>query len=397
MPNVLLPLFETVRKAANALADPRTKSQLLAELAQQQLLVKQFDAALQTFAAIDPPQERRTALLTADFGMFPPEKIKLLVQFLETDPQTKMLAGRLAFSMLEARNTDSVWKLIETAKTAFETDQQRYNFLEKVLPQISENEWEKIVRFHQTFTNEIYRDWASLAMIKFLVPWQWYDEAEKFALLLAPIRRSWVYWEMYRLVPEEQSKTFFDKAAEVVETMAIVSGIDVEIEMLAVQLRIFGRAAFLRDWKEQGERLLERSEAAIAAVIMPMQRYRLQCFLGKVLLELKLIASIRDYLPIDKILESVSSASDRSRLLVWLAEAGWNEGWTKAVEVLSEPERGVLESDRAKQIADVLKRSVAHRQNFKATGDPSEDTVRISGEEFESFYFNPFAEVECDC
>jgi hypothetical protein len=169
------------------------------------------------------------------------------------------------------------------------------------------------------------------------------------------------------------------------------------MEMLATQLRIFGHYAFLNNREEQGEQLLERSEAAATAVVMPMQRYRLQCFLGKVLVELKQIDSIQNYLPIDQILESLSSASDRSRVMVWLAEAGWNDGWTKAVEILSVPERGVLESDRAKQIADVLKRSVAHQQGFTATGDHSEDAVRISGEEFESYYYNPFAETDCGC
>ena len=389
--------FKAVQKAAETLTDPHAQSQLLSELAQQQLLSKQFDTALQTFAAVDQPKERRNALLLADFGTLPTDKVEPLVQLLETDPQTKSLAGRLARPMLEAKNTDSAWKMIETAKTPFESEQQRYNFLEKILPQTHGNDWEKILRLHRTFTDDIYRDWASLTIIKFLAEQKRYEEAEKFVHPLVPIRRSWAYWEMCRLVPAEQSKIFFDQATATIEQIAIESGIDTDMEMLATQLRIFGHYAFLNNREEQGEQLLERSEAAATAVVMPMQRYRLQCFLGKVLVELKQIDSIQNYLPIDQILESLSSASDRSRVMVWLAEAGWNDGWTKAVEILSVPERGVLESDRAKQIADVLKRSVAHQQGFTATGDHSEDAVRISGEEFESYYYNPFAETDCGC
>ena len=397
MSDILLHPFESARKAAEALTNERAKSQLLSEIAQQQLRTEQFDAALQTFADIDSPLERRIALLTADFNNFPADKAKPLVQLLEKDTQTKMLAGRLALGIEEPGNTDLTWKLIETAKEPFESDLQRYNFLEKVLHQINENDWEKVSRLYKTFTDDLYRDWSSLAMIKFLAGYRKYEEADKIAASLAPIRHSWAYWEMCKLVPAEQANPVFDKAAEVVETIAIVSGVDADMEMLATQLRIFGRYAYKNDWKEQGERLLERSESATAAVLMPMQRYRLQCFLGKVLVELKQIDAIQNYVPIEAMLESVASASERSRLLVWLAEAGWNEGWTKAVEVLSVPERGVLESDRAKQIADVLKRSIAHRAKLTATGDDVEDAIRLSGEEFESYYHDPFAEAKCDC
>ena len=390
MQNTSLLPFESVKKAAESLTDPRSKSQLLAELARSQLLTKQFDAALQTFATISSSLERRVALLTADYQSFPPEKIESLLQLLETDPRTKFLAGNLALSMVEAKNIRSAWKLIETApKTlAFESEQQRYDFLEKVLVQIDQNDWEKVLRFHQTFTEEPYSDWAALAVAKYLTGKQRDDEAEKFInSLSAPLRRSWAYWEI----------GFFDQAVNIIETVAITSDDEAEMEKLAIQLRIFGRAAFQRGNREKGAQLLERSESAIISLSMPMQRHRLQCFLGKVLVELQQIGSIRDYVPMETMLESLTSCSDRSRALVWLAEAGWHEGWGRAIEKLAVPERGMVESDRAEQIANVLKRCVAYQQGFKTTGDPSEDAVRISGEEFETLYFSPFAKPDCGC
>jgi hypothetical protein len=53
--------FESIRQAAEMLADLRVKSYLLTELARQQMILAQFDAALQTFASIPLPEERRIA------------------------------------------------------------------------------------------------------------------------------------------------------------------------------------------------------------------------------------------------------------------------------------------------------------------------------------------------
>lgn len=394
----LAPLSEWTYRAAESLDDVRVKSQLLSELAQQQLAAGQCNAALQTFAAIPSSQDRRIALLVANFGIFPPDQVEPLVRLLESDTQTKSLAGRIALAMLESKNTDSAWKLTETASEAFETEQQRYEFLETVLPLTAAGNWDRIPRFYRTFEPGTYQDWALLAIVKYLSGQQRYDEAEKFADYLAlPIRQSWAYWEISQLVPAERSKYYFDKAAEIVETMDITADEEEMMEPLAVQLRIFGRVALQKGWKEQGERLLERSEAAAASLTVQMQRFRQQCFLGKVLVEFKQVAAIQNYAAIDEMLKALPSALDRSRVFVWLAEAGWNEGWTKAVEILAVPERGMTEPERAGQIGSVLKRFVAHHQGVKATGDPAEDSVRVSGEEFETRYFNPFAEPDCGC
>jgi len=398
MPNIPLLPFEAAQRAAESLTDARVKSQLISELAQQQLLTGQFDTALQTFAAIPLPHERRVALLVADFQSFPPEKIEPLLQLLKADTQTNGLAGRLAISMLEADNTAAAWKVVEIDRGAFETDQQQYEFFEKVLPLADANDWAKVLRLYRSVAPGMYQDWASLALIKYLAERGRADEAEKFfGSLSSLLRCAWAYWMIYRLSPTEQAEHYFDKALETTDEIAIKSDDETTMENLAVILRILGRTAFENNRREQGERLLERSEAAAAMLTLPFQRYRVQCFLGKVLMELGLIGSIQEYLPIDTMMESLSSGLHRSRVSVWLAEARWSEGWTKAIEAVAVSERGTEESDRVQQISNVLKRFVAHHQDLKATGDPSEDTVRISGEEFESLYFDPFAEWDCGC
>ena len=398
MPNISLFPFEAAQRAAETLTDVRVKSQLLSELAQQQLSTKQFDAALQTFAAIPLPLERRVALLIADFQSFPPEKIEPLLQLLKMDSQTNPLAGRLAIALLDAKNTAAAWKLVETDRNAFETDQQQYEFFEKILPLADAGDWEKILHLYRTVAPGMYQDWASLALIKYLAERQRADEAERFIdRLSSSLRCAWAYWLIYRASPAEQAEHYFDKAIATAEDINITQDDAATMENLAVMLRIFGRNAFENDRRELGERLLEQSEAAAAALTLPIQRYRLQCFLGKVLIDLGRIESIREYLPINTMLESLSSALNRSRVSVWLAEAGWSEGWTYAAEIMATPERGTDESDRVRQIADVLKRFVSHHQGLGVSGDPSEDSVRISGEEFETLYFDPFAEWDCGC
>ena len=407
MLNIPLLPFEAAQQAVESLTDPRVKSQLLSELAGRQLSTGQFDAALQTFAAIPLPLERRIALLVADFQSFPSEKIEPLLQLLKTDTQTSLLAGRLAVAMLETNNTDAAWKLIETDRDAFETDQQQYEFFEKALPLAQADDWTKVLRLYRTIAPGMYQDWASLALIKYLAERQRADETEKFIhLLSSPLRSAWAYWiidQRYSAgvplsgTPASQSERYFAKALETAEEIEITTDDEGTMENLAVLLRIFGRAAFKKNQRELGERLLERSEAAAAVLTVPVQRYRAQCFLGKVLLDLGLIVSIREYLPIDNMLESQSSALNRSRVSVWLAETGWSEGWTKAIEAMAVPERGTDESDRVQQITDVLKRFVAHHQGLEPTGNPLEDAVRLSGEAFETLYFDPFAEWDCGC
>ena len=393
----LLP-FESAQRIAETLTDSRAKSQLLSELAQRQLSTGQFDAALQTFAAIPSPQERRIALLVSNFQSFPPEKIEPLLQLLKMDSQTNRLAGRLAFSMLEAKNTRSAWKLVETADDVFESEQRQYEFLEKVLPQINADDWEKVLRLYRTFEPGMNKDWASLAIIKYLAGQQRGAETERFIRALSSsLRSAWAYWEIYRLSPAELAEPYFGKALDIVETMEITPNEEETMETLAIMLRIFGRAAVGKGWKDRGERLLEKSEAAAAVLTLPIQRYRLQCFLGKVLMELRQIEAVQNYLPIDEMLASLTAGLNRSRVSVWLAEAGWQEGWQKAVETMAAPERGTDESDRVQQISEVLKRFVAHHQKVGAAGDSKEDSVRVSGEEFETLYFNPFAEWDCGC
>lgn len=397
MSNIPSQPFAAAQLAAESLTDPRAQSQLLAELAQQQLASGQSVAALQTFGAIPLPLERRIALLVTNFQQFAPEHVEPLLRLLKTDPQTNLLAGRLAIAMLENNNVRAAWKVLETDRNAFETDEQQYEFLQKVLPLSGADDWDKVLRLYRSVAPGRYQDWASLALIKYLAEQNRPDETTRFiGLLSSQLRDAWANWLVYRLTPEPPER-YFDKALEVAEAIAIVSDDEATMEKLAVMLRIFGRTAYAQDRREQGERLLERSESAIAVLPLPIQRYRLQAFLGKVLLELRLIGTIREYLPIDTMLGSLSSGLHRCQLSVWLAESGWNEGWTRAIEAAATPERGVDESERVRQISVVLKRFVAHHQDLKVSGDPAEDAVRLSGESFETFYFDPFAEWDCEC
>jgi thioredoxin-like negative regulator of GroEL len=384
--------FEPALKAAETMTDPKVKSALLTEIVRLQTAAGQFDAAIKTLQKIP---ERRAALLGADFRFLPPEKTEPLAELLQRDPQTAILTGRIALTMLESKNTASAWQLAETVKTPFGSDRERYDFLKAALPLTTGGEeWEKVLNLYQTFSDENDKSWAALAAAKHLVSREADTEAERLTdSMTLPIRRSWAYYEMFRLT---QSANHFKKAAEIIETITLPDKQD-EIETLATQLRIFGRTAYQNGWKESGERLLEKGESAASQLKMPIPRCRLQCFLGKVLVELRLIASIHEYVPIAETLDSFSSGLDRSKLSVWLAEAGWSGGWTAAMESAAQAERGVQESERADRITEILKRFLSHQKRAEPSGDPHEDSTLLSGEEFESFYFSPFAQTDCGC
>lgn len=403
-PNVFTLPFESVRKAAQTFVDPQVKSCLQGLLVQSQLETGQFDAALKTLTTISPPKDRRTALSFVDISLVPLEKIEPFVQLMQSDKETEWQIGYCAITLLESKNTPSAWKWIETAQKPFETEHTRYLFIKNVLPLIKENDWGRVLCLHRRFTDPLYKDWATLEMIKFLTRQQRYEEADTFARSFAlPTRRSWAFAEMSRLTDAAQSAKFLDSAIEEINVANVDSSKteteqEREAENLAIQLRILGRLTLQQGHQESGEQLLERCESIIAGIKMPMQRYKQQCFLGKVLIEWNLISSIQDFVPVETILSAFSSGTDRAKVLVWLAEAGWNEGWQRAVEALSLSERGVMESERAAEIVFVVNRCVSHHRGSKTPpGALDMHGYHSSGEEWETLSFTPFADPDCNC
>ncbi|MDR0521211.1 MAG: hypothetical protein LBH00_05085 [Planctomycetaceae bacterium] len=392
--------------AADKLTDSRSQSKLFGEIARLQTANEEFDDAFQTLRKITVPDECRTVLLLINWQPLPLERIAALVNLLESRPQTAFLAGRLAMNMLEEngsmqpspplketsarqkKNNAAAWKLINTAKQPFESEEQRYHFFHRMISIIQQyqclpgwqEEQQKAVSFSASFTDEIYRDWAFYDLAAHCL-----SEAENFADKIAhPLRRAWCYNALRN----------YEKAKEIIETINIVAEKQDEAEMLSIASRIIG----MNIGKEAGASLLERSEAAAAVIKIPMTRYRLQCFLGKVLKEQGRITAIEEYLPVRDMLASLSHF-DRSRAAVWLAEAGWTAGWAAAVESAAAPMRGIPETDRAEQMTEVIRRYAAYRARLKraANGYAIDETILFSGEELERSSFSPFALSDCGC
>jgi hypothetical protein len=114
-----------------------------------------------------------------------------------------------------------------------------------------------------------------------------------------------------------------------------------------------------------------------------------------VLREAGKIDSVQDYLISVDLVNF--NGIDRSRLLVWAAEAGKERCWTEAVEAANQPERGTTEQDRTDRIAEILRRFVVRNEKRLPTDDPNVDEIHLSAEEFEEHYFSPFGILGCGC
>jgi predicted negative regulator of RcsB-dependent stress response len=398
--------FIATQTAVERLSNPLAKSLILAELAGVQAENGLIDDAFTSIAQIPNRSEKRNVLSRLAFQSVGQNKTELLIRLVQTmfevDTGSSATVGRLAQSLLEAGNekgkiyVTTALELVRAVEHPFDSERLRYDFVAKLI-EIDVNEQSSNIRqFIETFTDTDYRDWALLAFAKrFAVQNQWAD-AEKIAGdFLLPRRQSWAFFELSRLATGEKKQKLLERAGEILETIFIEPD---SAEALSVQLRILGKTAFEAENEEVGIRLLERSEAAAACVPTPMQRFRTQYFLAKVLRELRQIDSVRNYLNIRELAESKLSGIERSRVWVWLAEAEpSDDNWTTAIQSASEPDNQSADIPCAERVAEILKRfSHRNRQNAP-TGEPDIDAVRLDAENFEEYYFSAFTITDCGC
>lgn len=376
-------------KIAEKFSNEQAKNQLLGEIVDVLVQAGQHTAALQTLPKITSMYERKRLLLGWSWKDITTEDIAKLAVMLESDDQTAMLAGRLATAMLDDGKTNEALLLIQSVKRPFETEKLRYSFIERYL-QKTENV-DAVVPLTDDFQDETYIAWSRLALLKKFADLQRWQEAETLVGRFEnPQQQSWCFLELYTRNP--QNKTYLERSAAILDDI----GLPPDAESLAVQLRITGKRCYEASLRDTGAALLEKSEAAAKSVPLPLPRLRLQCFLAKVLRELKLIGSATSYIAVDAIEREPLSIIDKSRVQEWL-----NESFCRNVEdvhVLLEILNGkAADIDRAERIAEILKRAAVIAEHRKATGNPEEDAVNVSGEEYESYYFSPFAANDCGC
>jgi hypothetical protein len=200
-----------------------------------------------------------------------------------------------------------------------------------------------------------------------------------------------------RLTAGKNSNSCLLRAGEILETISIEPEL---AESLAIQSRILGKAAWKTGNSELGLRLLEWSETATAQISVPFQRFRAHYFLAKVLRELGQIFSVQEYLDSAQWQQLEMSGLDRSRIGVWAAEAEPENvltAWSMAIRDAGKPEQKSADISRAERIVEILRRFTFRNDKLPPSGEPERDAVHLSAEEFEEYYYSPFAIKDCNC
>lgn len=416
--------FQEALAAAKKFSNPQAQSTLFFELAKAQIQTGQLEDALETVALISRQTERRSTLLNIALDAVRENRIDDLLpickSMLENDLHSASSIGRLALSLLEnvSANPGKSMELIRLTDKPFETDRERYRFFEKLIEVGKKDFLNDIKDFPTTFSDSDYRDWGRLALMKALVSWDDWSEAESIADAFSlPRRSSWAFLELSRAAKENEKKSqYLHNSVKLLESVPIDPESNASaIEPISVQYRILGKTAFNAGveadfenrYEEFAEELLERCEAVVAQITDSFRRLRAQLFLAKVLREQGRLASVRNYIDYRTLFQDEFNGMDRSRLIQWFVEAenSSNEEsqWTLAIAEAGRKSSNKTdlfiqdEFSQAERIAEIVNRFALSKQKAKPVNDPKIDQIALSGEEFEEYYFSPFSIDDCGC
>ncbi|MDR0871079.1 MAG: hypothetical protein LBN39_09845 [Planctomycetaceae bacterium] len=387
-------------EAAEQFSNPLAKSAILAAVAEAHFAAEQFDEMFAAADAVPNRAEKKGLLvnLASDYTNvkpFLPNKVilKIISALIKLDAKNESAAGRFALTLLDKENVDAALALINSVKKPFDSHKSRYDFTAKLLEIGGEKHVPAALNLLKTFEDADYRDWASLALCKSYVQWKMPDEAVKIAeAFFQPLRRSWAFFELSQMVPNGKKAALLKKSGTVLESFPVDKD---NAEKAARQMRIIGKALYNAGETESGLQLLEQSEAAAAKIPEPMQRFKIRLLLAKVLRELGQIDSVQNYIGTKPLTGTEFNGIQRSELLQWFAEASPKEDevkiWNSAVRTAAATEeKETNEFPRAEQIVEIV-RNFSARQNHKPAAD-------IPGtEEFDEYYFSPFAVTDCNC
>lgn len=395
--------------AADGLDNMLARSVLLVELAKVQAKNASLDDALSTIGKISNVAEKRGVLLHLALDAVENDSgeplLRIVRMMVETDPKSSHAAGRIAVSLLEKKKIDDALQVVRAVEKPFDSDRSRYEFLEKLLKNADLDHLDDARTFLDEFSENDYRDWGKLALARRLAAWGVWEDAERIAGRFdVPRRKSWAYFELARLAGSAKQNAkrdeLLDRATEILES--IVPDRE-NAEALSVQLRIFGKFVQHSGDSESAQRILERCESVIESIPVVLQKNRATLFLARVLRESGQIGSVGDYWNIDDPNRPEPDALDRSRILQWIAEAEKRPDdlpyWERAVRAATaEKDARIDDFRRAERIVEIARRfSTRNIADRKPTGDPERDATILSGEEFESYYFSPFAIEDCGC
>ncbi|MCL2743506.1 MAG: hypothetical protein FWE67_06625 [Planctomycetaceae bacterium] len=415
-------LFDAAVNAADKLTSQIARSTLLSEIARIQFDAGLVDEPLKIVNIIDSPLEKRNVLRNAALDFIQrrrnlnsvPKIIRLMI---DTDPQSKYFAGQTAILLLEIEMpaVKTALEVLKTTDEPFDSDRVRYDFITKLLMTGGKDFKQTAQEISASFKSSDYCDWGKLALLKALADWAEWDEAVKIAETFSQLlRRSWAFLELSRKARSKNEKdsaaNYFSHAAAVLqETFNSEKKEQKMTQRIAVQLRIFSKEALKNGETDKGMELLEQAEAATAEISSPLERCRQQLFIAKVLQAARALDSAKDYINVKILEDKTLSGIERSRIIQWFLEvksAGGESAsitWTGAVQTAAEavPKTPFITSDelnQSKRIAEILRRFVCVKTGYGSpSGVPQDDVSRLSGEEYEAYYYSPFALEDCGC
>ncbi|MDR0871440.1 MAG: hypothetical protein LBN39_11675 [Planctomycetaceae bacterium] len=429
--------FDAAVIAAGKLTSPSAQAALFSEIAKIQFDAGLVDEPLKIAALIESPLEKRNVLRNAaldfierktNFDALP----KILKMFLDAETQTRSrnsyFAGQVAILLLEVKppQIETALQVLKTTDEPFDSDSVRYDFITKLLKSGGKDYKDTVKEMLPLFKSSDYRDWSCLSLTKAFADWSEWSEAEKTADSFEQhLRKSWAFFELSRIARKEEDKQraagYFSRAADILSTAADnVLQEQKEVHRTAVQLRIFGKEALKYGNENSGEssnrdigtKLLEQAEGVAAGIIPPLERCRQQLFIAKVLQEFRELDSVQNYVNVKILDDKTLSGVDRSKIIQWFLEVkqrsnNTGEGykppdWSLAVQTAAEevpktPFAAADELNQVKRIAEILRRFVHRKQAVAANGNPKDDINRLSGEEYEDYYYSPFAVEDCGC
>lgn len=401
--------FQAALDQAAGLSNFLAKSTLLAELARAQVDAGLYDQALECIQRIPNRAERRAVLLDLALNAIQSGKtdplLAIVQNIVQDDPKAMSTVGRLALSLAEAVGpTPLIMDLIRIVDAPFDSEKNRYEFFDNFLTSGSEDRLPDAKNLLKTFQNDDYRDWARLALAKRLAELGHQEEAQVVAeSFTLPKRRSWALLELGRLKLEKPESNWKEQCFFQAADILLAVPVDADnAEPFSIQLRITGTELLTAGLLEKGSQLLERCETAAVAIIDPVRKYRAKLFLAKILRQHGLISTIKNYIDTEGIVSTKCDPTDKSRLHQWIAEANGPPNdipaWTDSIQSVGESNLPKTDEFQiASRIAEVVRRFAFRQAPSEPTGDPKRDALLLSTEEFEAYYFSPFALDDCGC
>ncbi|MDR2346964.1 MAG: hypothetical protein LBE18_12960 [Planctomycetaceae bacterium] len=420
-------IFTIATETAAKLKTPLASAGILTAVATAQIDSGLIDDAFSTIKNFHAQSDKRSFLINAAINSSNNKNtditLRLLRKLVEIDPESSIIAGRLAQTFLESNEPEAAVKIVWSIDNPFDSWKSRFEFAVKLMD-FNINESKRII---ETINNADYRDWGELALAQRIIKTVNFNEVIKIIdRFSTPLRQAWACFELSKLLYSCSPDVLqaLEKAESIFDNMNIDSK---NAESIATALRIIGKFAYNSNKSDDfnqvkkdnvdiktnknmpdkngiaiaaiGEKFLELAETAVILIPTTLQRLRAKLFLAGTLVELGLIDNAKNYIDRRELENGELTAIEQSKIWQWAAESepSWESDWIKSVIAVSIAQRKLEELGLAERTAEVVRRFALRNNKKLPTGKPDDDTIYLSARQFEEYYYSPFAIEDCGC